>query len=184
MSHFNDVAQCPVPGCSAVIKNRFGMRRHFLFRHFQDTIIIMEEGRLSRCTQCGMFCTLLQLAGRHTDTKICKQGTKLNKQKMRDLQCIRAFRRIFTIQNQPIETLTSFRYLGHIITSMDDDWEAARLNLFNARNQWMTISRVLTRSSASPRISALFYKATIQTVLLYGSETWVITNEILQLLHH
>jgi hypothetical protein len=33
----------------------------------------------------------------------------------------------------------------------------------------------------------MFYKATIQTVLLYGSETWVITDEILQLLtsfHH
>jgi hypothetical protein len=49
------------------------------------------------------------------------------------------------------------------------------------------IARVLARESATPRISALFYKATIQTVLLYGSETWVVTNEILQLLtsfHH
>jgi hypothetical protein len=49
------------------------------------------------------------------------------------------------------------------------------------------ICRILMRENASPRISSLFYKATIQTVLLYGSETWVITNEILQLLtsfHH
>jgi hypothetical protein len=45
----------------------------------------------------------------------------------------------------------------------------------------------LTRDSASPRISALFYKATIQTLVLYGSETWVLTDGILQLLtsfHH
>jgi hypothetical protein len=43
------------------------------------------------------------------------------------------------------------------------------------------------RESATPRISALFYKATILTILLFGSETWVINNEILQLLtsfHH
>jgi hypothetical protein len=187
MPHFNDTAQCPAPGCGTIIKNRIGMRRHFLYRHFQDTIIIMEEGRLSRCTLCGMFCTKLQLAGGHTKTVLCKQGTKRNKQKMRDLQCIRAFQRTFTIQNQPIETLTSFQYLGRIITSMDSDWEAARFNLNKARNQWMTISQVLARASASPRISALFYKATVQTVLLYGSETWVITDEILQLLtsfHH
>jgi hypothetical protein len=49
------------------------------------------------------------------------------------------------------------------------------------------ISRILARESASPRISAMFYKATIQTVLLYGSETWVISDEILQMLtsfHH
>jgi hypothetical protein len=134
-----------------------------------------------------MFCTELQLAGGHTETVLCKQETKRNKQKMRDLQCIRALIRTFTIQNQPIETLTSFQYLGRIITSMDSDWEAARFNLNKARNRWMTISRVLARASAFPRISALFYKATVQTVLLYGSETWVITDEILQLLtsfHH
>jgi hypothetical protein len=43
------------------------------------------------------------------------------------------------------------------------------------------------RESATPRILALFYKATIQTILLFGSETWVINKEILQLLtsfHH
>jgi hypothetical protein len=51
----------------------------------------------------------------------------------------------------------------------------------------MDISRILSREDASPRISAMFYKATIQTVLLFGSETWVITDEILQMLtsfHH
>jgi hypothetical protein len=49
------------------------------------------------------------------------------------------------------------------------------------------ISHLLTHESASPRISVLFYKATIQTVLLYGSKTWVVTDEILQMLtsfHH
>jgi hypothetical protein len=33
----------------------------------------------------------------------------------------------------------------------------------------------------------MFYKATIQTVLLYGAETWVVNNDILQILtsfHH
>jgi hypothetical protein len=91
MPNFNDIAQCPVPGCNTVIKTRIGMRRHFLYRHFQDTIVIMEEGRLSRCTRCGMFCTEFQFACGHTNTILCKQGTKRNRQKMRDLQCIRAF---------------------------------------------------------------------------------------------
>jgi hypothetical protein len=48
-------------------------------------------------------------------------------------------------------------------------------------------SRIIACENASPQISALFYKATIQTVLLYRSETWVVTNKILQLLtsfHH
>jgi hypothetical protein len=35
--------------------------------------------------------------------------------------------------------------------------------------------------------SALFYKATIQTIILFGSETWMINEEILRMLtsfHH
>jgi hypothetical protein len=134
-----------------------------------------------------MFVTPLQLAGRHTETVLCRQGAKRNKQRMQDLQCIQASQRTFSIQNQPIETVTSFRYIGRIITSSNSDWEAAKFNLHKARTRWMNISRILTRTSASPRISSLFYKATIQTVLLYGSETWVINDEILHLLlsfHH
>jgi hypothetical protein len=49
------------------------------------------------------------------------------------------------------------------------------------------LSRILARETTSQKLSAFFYKATIQTVLLYGSETWVITDEILRLLtsfHH
>jgi hypothetical protein len=134
-----------------------------------------------------MFCTLTALAGQHSQSAICKEGVKRNKHKMQNLQCIRASRRIFQVLQQPIETVTNFNYLGHIVTSQDNDWAAARRNLQKSRQRWTMISGILTRETASPRILALFYKATIQTVLLYGSETWVITNEILQLLtsfHH
>jgi hypothetical protein len=86
-----------------------------------------------------------------------------------------------------LSPVTTFKYLGHILTSRDNNWEVAYWNLKKAKQRWATISRVLARESASPRVSALFYKAVIQTVLLYGSETWVISGKILQLLtsfHH
>jgi hypothetical protein len=41
------------------------------------------------------------------------------------------------------------------------------------------ISRVLIRDGATPRISSMFYKAVVQSVLLYGSETWVLPPNIL-----
>jgi hypothetical protein len=123
----------------------------------------------------------------HTHTQVCRDGAKRNRRKTRNLQCIRAFRRTFQIRDQPIETITNFRYLGRPLTSNDSNWAAARYNLTRARQRWALIARVLSRESASPRISAIFYKATIQTVLLYGSETWVLTDEIIQILtsfHH
>jgi hypothetical protein len=168
-------------------KDRHGMRRHFLFRHYHDTIIILQEGQLPRCDKCGMFCTVTALAGKHLDSALCRKGARRNKRKIRELQCIRALRHQFHIRDQPLETVTNFRYLGQISMTRDNDWAAARLNLQKAIKRWAMISRVLTRESASPRISVLFYKATIQTVLLYGSETWVMTGEILQMLtsfHH
>jgi exonuclease III len=187
MPEYKQQGQCPVPGCAAIIKDRHGMRRHFLFRHYYDTIIILEEGRLPRCDDCGMFCTLSALAGKHMESALCREGARRNRRKIINLRCIRAFRRTFQLRDQPIETVTAFRYLGRVITSRDNDWEAARRNLHKAKERWASISRILMRESATPRISALFYKATIMTILLFGSETWVINNEILQLLttfHH
>jgi hypothetical protein len=187
MPEYKQHGQCPIPGCATMIKDRYGMRRHFLFRHYYDTIIILEEGQLQRCDNCGMFCTLVALAGKHRESAICREGAKRNKRKIMNLKCIRALRRTFTIRDQPIETVTTFRYLGRILTSSDSDWAAARSNLTKSRQRWTNISRILARESATSRISALFYKATIQTVLLFGSETWVITDEILQMLtsfHH
>jgi hypothetical protein len=47
------------PKCSIRIKDRFGMRLHFIHRHLNDKIIIEEEGELPRCPSYGMF-------GRHS----------------------------------------------------------------------------------------------------------------------
>jgi hypothetical protein len=82
-----------------------------------------------------------------------------------NLPCRRAHQRTFQILDQPIKTVTSFNYLGRIITSQDNDWTAARNNLQKARQIWALISRILMHENASPQISALFYKATKQNSL-------------------
>jgi hypothetical protein len=187
MPTYKDPTPCPVPGCGVTIQNRYKMREHFLYCHYYDTIIISEEGLLPRCDKCGLFCSEAALATTHRDSAACRRNEKRNRKKKLNLQCIRAHRQTFQVQDQPIKAVTNFRYLGRIITSNDNDWLAAHRNLHKARQRWAQIARILTRESATPRISALFYKATIQTVLLYGSKTWVISNEILQMLtsfHH
>jgi hypothetical protein len=49
------------------------------------------------------------------------------------------------------------------------------------------VSRVLSREGASPRVSGKFYQAVVQSVLLYGSETWNMGSSMLAMLkgfHH
>ena len=55
-----------------------------------------------------------------------------------------------------------------------------RGNLANARRVWARISRVLRAENASARVCGMFYKATVQSVLLLGSETWVLSPATLQ----
>ncbi len=65
-----------------------------------------------------------------------------------------------------------FRYLGRLISYDDADTQAMRSNLRKARGCWARVSRVLQVENATPKTCGMFYTATVQAVLLYGSETW------------
>jgi hypothetical protein len=70
---------------------------------------------------------------------------------------------------------------------MDDDWPAIYSNLSKARQCWVMISRVLSCKGADPWTSAMFYKAIVQSTLLYGSEMWDVTIKVVKALsgfHH
>jgi hypothetical protein len=45
-----------------------------------------------------------------------------------------------------------------------------------ARGVWAGVGQVPHGENTAPRIAAKFYKAVVQAVLLYGSETWNLTN--------
>jgi hypothetical protein len=49
------------------------------------------------------------------------------------------------------------------------------------------VARVLVRDGASTRAMGMFYKAIVQALLLYGCETWTLTNPMIKTLesfHH
>jgi hypothetical protein len=65
---------------------------------------------------------------------------------------------------------------------MDDDWLAIYSNLSEVRQRWGMVSRVLTLEGADPRTSAMFYKAIVELMLLYGSETWNVSIKVFKAL--
>ena len=71
--------------------------------------------------------------------------------------------------------VTSFKYLRRVISATDNDWPAVVSNLARAKTVWRRMSRIISREVATPRVSVFFFKAMIQAVLLFGSETWVVT---------
>ena len=58
----------------------------------------------------------------------------------------------------------------------DNDWLAVVGNLGKAQKSWGRLSRVLGQEGVDPKVLGNFYKAVAQVVLLFGAETWVLTQ--------
>ena len=93
----------------------------------------------------------------------------------------------FYVEGEPIAQVESFTYLRRVITSTDDDLQACLRNLAKAKAKWGPLSRILIKDGASCAYKSRIYLVVVSTVLLYGAETWVLTDRIrrvLQAFHH
>lgn len=94
---------------------------------------------------------------------------------------------VFTLNGIPLERVRSFKYLGRILTDTNSDWPSLYHNLLKARRRWALVSRILEKEGASVRARGMFYKSIVQSILLFGSETWTVTGAMLKVLdsfHH
>ena len=178
---------CPVPECVVQSDTRDRLRRHFAFKHYRDIIIIEEEGAFPRCNLCDMFVSPTSLAGRHQVTKRCQTGALRKQKRILEMEAVAHRATTFIVSGTPLESVDSFKYLGRPLTADGSDGLAVLHNIHRARRRWAHVSKVLCRQGADTKISGYFYKAVCQSVLLYGCETWVVSDKILRSLngfHH
>jgi hypothetical protein len=83
---------------------------------------------------------------------------------------------VFEINGNNIETALDFKYLGRQVTDNDYDWAAVNYSLKRARMAWGRLAKILSNEKVEPKAMATIYKAVIQAVLLYGSESWAMNN--------
>ncbi len=106
----------------------------------------------------------------HRHTRLCREGWIRKKQ--HEAAEAAWVTQIITAYGEYLERVEAFKYLGRLLAYDDNDSQAMRLNLKKARKSWAQVSRVLRAVNASPKVCGVFYKATVQAVLLFGSETW------------
>jgi hypothetical protein len=75
--------------------------------------------------------------------------------------------------------LNGSRSSNILLAQVDDDIQAIRAQLRKACATWARVGQVLCSKNASPHVAATFYKAVVQTILLYGSKTWVLSQTAL-----
>jgi len=167
---------CPVSDCMASPRSRERMRDHFARRHPFDSICIAEEGLLPQCRCCGK--RLHDVQPSHYSTKTCRLITRHRLHWAQALRQIQASKAIFHIGDSTIENVSEFLYLGRILQYQDLDDQAVLRNLKKTRLCWSRIQKVLSADGCSPKVMGYFYKTLAMTVLLYGSESWVISKRL------
>ena len=85
---------------------------------------------------------------------------------------------VFFVYGTPLMAVPSFKHLGHIIFSTDDICTEVDLNLQWVQGKWGRIVSILGREGADKRTAGKFYVVVVQAVLLFGSETWVVTPRL------
>jgi hypothetical protein len=175
---------CPVVGCWGTATSRSNLRRHFMHRHPEDSIRIREErgAPLPRCESCGLHAPYTALNRAHYDSALCRAGANRMRQRRAQADVRRALGVTTLVKGVALDRVNTFRYLGRPLSMTDEDWPAVYRNLTKARAKWGRLARVLTREGACPRTAGKFYKVVVQSVLLYGCETWVVTPAIRKVL--
>ena len=184
-THVREV-QCPI--CPGRCRTRAGLRNHFGRRHWNDILCITEEiYPFPRCEKCGHQVPPTHLNNRHYNTDTCRLGAQRKRRREQLQQQYEANQVVINVNGTPLEKVGTFVYLGRPIAYNNSDWPAIHRNLKRAQQRWGMVSRVLERTGASPRVRGMFYKAVVQAVLLYGCESWVITDsmrKVLEGFHH
>ncbi len=165
---------CLVAQCGERSGTRFNLRRHFLMRHPQDFVCIPIEGSqpLPKCERCVLQTLVADLNGGHHRTELCQWGWERKRQHAAAVRSQEALERSFKAYGEELERVEVFKYLGRLIAYDDAKNQAMQLNLRKARGCWARILHVLRAENPTARTCGMFYKATVQAVLLYGSETW------------
>jgi hypothetical protein len=127
---------------------------------------------LPQCNRCGFQISYATMNGRHYETALCKDRVVRKVQHAVAERTHLALLQTFTAYGEELERVEVFKYLGRLLAYDDNDTQAVRNNLKKAQSVWARLSHTIRAENASPCVCGVFYKATVQLILLFGSETW------------
>ena len=76
--------------------------------------------------------------------------------------------------------MDTFKYPGRMLDQSNNNWLAVLRNIRKARRVWIRLGKLLRREGMEQQVSAMFYQAVVQVVLVFGSDTWVLLEAMYQ----
>ena len=95
------------------------------------TIVILEEGNrpYPRCPKCVMFMSHKAFNVRHLATDSCRRGEERKRCRLSEEESQAVIEREIIAYGNPLSPVTSFKYLGRVLSAADDNWSAVVHNL-------------------------------------------------------
>ena len=81
-----------------------------------------------------------------------------------------------------LEPVAAFMCLGHMVAYNNRGWMSLYQNLRNVQRRWEVVGKVVSKTGSTVQDRGVLCKSVVQLVLLYGSESWVVTGEMLKVL--
>ena len=89
---------------------------------------------------------------------------------------------LFQINEDALPLVEAFTYLGRKISYNNINWSAVYHSLSKARRREGMIVREFLKTVSKVQACGIMYKEVAQSVILYGSGSWVVTGEMLKVL--
>ena len=117
---------------------------------------------------CDMLVPWAALSGRHPNTIQCTNEVERKWRRLAEEEVRTSTERAFQAYGLPLNLVSSFKYLGRILTALKDKRTAVMGSLCKLRKKWARLSRILGREGANVRVPVTFFKVVVQVVLLFG----------------
>ena len=109
---------------------------------------------------------------------MCRHGTERKRRRLVVEETEERMGRVFSAYGTPLTAVPSFKYLWRTFSYSDNDWPEVEQNLQRERGKWGKLEKILGRERADRRTVWRFYVEVVQAVLLFGSDTWVLTPRV------
>ena len=167
-------------GCQGKAYLQTNLRVQFAHQNPQYSIVILKEGNQPHpwCPQFDMFVPHEALNWAHPTSAMYRRRTERKSRRLVIEETEKHMGEIFSEYGTPLMAVSSFRYLGLTLSSANDDCPVVERNLRRARVKWGRLAKILGREGFYKRMAGRFYVTLVQTVLLFGSDTWVLTPRL------
>ena len=95
----------------------------------------------------------------HPATAQCDNGAERKRRRLAEEELREITERDSEAYGAPLENLTAFKYIGHVMTAGDDDWHEVVDNLRKVRKSCGMLPRILSREGADTKVSGHFFKS-------------------------